>query len=437
MSDIYKVSLGEFFAHSIAGEWGSEPTGNNDVTVFRAADFTKDCKLRLDGGVPRGISPSKLKVRQLEKNHILIEKSGGSPDQPVGRAVLYEPQDEEQIAACSNFIQRMIVKECYEPSFVYYLLLSLYQQNATLPYQQQTTGIINLKLDEYLELQVTTYLDRSTQRKISSILRCVDQQITLTQSQIEKVTLVKQGMMADLFSRGIDTATGQLRPSVQDAPELYYETPLGFLPKGWEALTMQSVADDSRGSTVIGPFGSDLVASDYRPEGVPVVFVRDVKESSFRWVSDTFISNEKAQRLSAHSVTKGDVVVTKMGLPPCIAATYPDDMPCGVITADIIRIRPNADKVLSEWLSLVINSNEVKKQVEKITAGVTRPKVTLKDFRQLQGRFPTRTEQHEILKRLNPINSSIKLGELSLAKLQRQKAGLMRDLLTGKVPVRA
>ncbi|ATU98060.1 restriction endonuclease subunit S [Aeromonas mytilicola] len=273
--------------------------------------------------------------------------------------------------------------------------------------------------------------------QLVDIFQSVNLEIRTTQALIDKYGVIKQGMMADLFSRGIDPTTAQLRPSVQDAPELYHETPLGSLPKGWEALTMQSVADDSRGSTVIGPFGSDLVASDYRPEGVPVVFVRDVKESCFRWVSDTFISNEKAQRLSAHSVTKGDVVVTKMGLPPCIAATYPDDMPCGVITADIIRIRPNADKVLSEWLSLVINSNEVKKQVEKITAGVTRPKVTLKDFRQLQGRFPTRTEQHEILKRLNPINSSIKLGELSLAKLQRQKAGLMHDLLTGKVPVSA
>lgn len=437
MSDMHEVFLGEFFSNSITGEWGSEPTGNNDVTVFRAADFTKGCQMRLDGGVPRTISPSKLKARRLENNDILIEKSGGSPDQPVGRAVLYDPQDAEQVAVCSNFIQRMVVKECYEPLFVYYLLLFLYQQNATLPYQQQTTGIINLKLEEYLELQVETYLDRSIQIKISSILKSVDQQIAFTVSQIEKVALLKQGMMADLFSRGIDPATGKLRPSVQHAPELYYETPLGLLPKGWEALRMQSVAEDSRGSTVIGPFGSDLVASDYRPEGVPVVFVRDVKESSFRWVSDTFISHVKAQRLSAHSVTKGDVVVTKMGLPPCIAATYPDDMQCGVITADIIRIRPNTDKVLSEWLSLVINSNEVKKQVEKITAGVTRPKVTLKDFRQLQGRFPTRTEQHEILKRLNPINSSIKLGELSLAKLQRQKAGLMRDLLTGKVPVSA
>lgn len=277
----------------------------------------------------------------------------------------------------------------------------------------------------------------STQKAIAAILCCIDERIDITEKIIDKYTVIKKGMMADLFSRGIDSVTGQLRPCIQDAPKLYHETALGLLPKDWNVLTMQSVAEDSRGSTVIGPFGSDLVASDYRSDGVPVVFVRDIKENSFRWVSNTFISNEKAQRLSAHSVSGDDVVVTKMGLPPCIAATYPDNMPDGVITADIIRVRPNKTKVFSEWLSLVINSDEVKKQVEKITAGVTRPKVTLKDFRQLQGRFPPRTEQYEILKRLEPIDSSIKLEELALVKLKQQKAGLMRDLLTGKVPVSA
>lgn len=339
-----------------------------------------------------------------------------------------------RIPCCTNQGFKSLVPKSDVPSEYLYYLLQLFKEK----YQKLGIGStfleVNKKDTEKFLLPVAPPRLRP---KIANILCELDDYIDSTVELIGKYEVTKQGLMADLFSRGIDPATGQLRPSVQDAPELYHETPLGFLPKGWEALTMQSVADDSRGSTVIGPFGSDLVASDYRPEGVPVVFVRDVKESSFRWVSDTFISNEKAQQLSAHSVTKGDVVVTKMGLPPCIAATYPDDMLCGVITADIIRIRPNADKVLSEWLSLVINSNEVKKQVEKITAGVTRPKVTLKDFRQLQGRFPTRTEQHEILKRLTPINSSIKMGELTLAKLQRQKAGLMRDLLTGKVPVSA
>ena len=40
--------------------------------------------------------------------------------------------------------------------------------------------------------------------------------------------------MADLFTRGIDLTTGQLRPSVEQAPYLYKETELGCIPIAWD-----------------------------------------------------------------------------------------------------------------------------------------------------------------------------------------------------------
>ena len=247
--------------------------------------------------------------------------------------------------------------------------------------------------------------------------------------------LLCPGLIHDLFTRGM-TVDGRLRPTRAQAPELYKETPIGWIPKEWEINSILDLAHESRGSTVIGPFGSDLVMTDYRTEGVPIIFVRDVKEDRFNWISNVFITTNKAQSLYAHRVNAGDILVTKMGLPPCISSVYPDSMPMGVITADIIRMTPNTSKVRADWLSSTLNFDRTKRQVAAITAGVTRPKVTLKDFRSLKIAVPSPSEQEMMMRSINKQKRLIEIEESRLVKFKQQKTGLMKDLLTGEVPVK-
>ena len=240
--------------------------------------------------------------------------------------------------------------------------------------------------------------------------------------------------MQDLFTRGI-APNGQLRPPREQAPELYQQTPIGWIPRDWSIENIKELAYPGKGSTVIGPFGSDLVMSDYRSEGVPVVFVRDIKEDGFRWVSDTYVSNKKAQKLSSHKVNGSDIVITKMGLPPCVAAVYPHYLPTGIITADIIRMTVDNNKVNPYWLCTALNYDRVKRQVAAITAGVTRQKVTLFDFRTLRISLPPMSEQLLIKQSLDAHADLIRVESSRLENLEKQKAGLMHDLLTGEVPV--
>lgn len=268
------------------------------------------------------------------------------------------------------------------------------------------------------------------QRQIGEILDTLDTIIRRTDAIIEKFKQVKHGLLHDLLTRGID-ANGELRPPQSQAPHLYQDSRLGVIPREWGSDTLGRLAE----SSVIGPFGSDLVASDYRPQGVPVVFVRDVKADHFEWKSNVFVSSQKALALSAHGVQGGDVVATKMGLPPCVAAVYPKSMPSGIVTADIVRLRFDAGSVRPHWVSLSINEAAVVKQVEQITAGVTRPKVTLRDVRNLCIRLPPLKEQDCILARIASIDEQIDGETTVLSKLRLLKAGLMDDLLTGRVRV--
>lgn len=272
------------------------------------------------------------------------------------------------------------------------------------------------------------------QNKIVEILSYIDQTIEKTEALIEKYQQVKAGLMHDLFTRGI-TADGKLRPSREQAPELYQETVIGWIPKDWEVCSISELAHPSKGSTVIGPFGSDLVMSDYRTEGTPIIFVRDVKEDRFTWKSNVFISERKTQALFAHRVKSGDILATKMGLPPCVAAVYPEDMPLGIITADMIRMTSDPSKVNAKWLSSALNHDRSKRQVAAITAGVTRQKVTLADFRSLKVAVPNIEEQERKTKSIDSSQMLIAHELQNLEKLLKQKSGLMQDLLTGKVPV--
>ncbi len=317
-----------------------------------------------------------------------------------------------------------------EPRFLWRKLMWFYRQPTLLTFQQQTTGIINLKFEEYLNADIEVPADLAEQRAIAQILDTLDTAICETEALIGKLKAVKQGLLHDLLTRGID-ANGQLRPPQSEAPQLYKESPLGWIPKEWDTEPIINLTSNS----VIGPFGSDLVAADYRDSGVPVIFVRDVKPDRLVWKSNVFVSASKAQALAAHEVRAGDVVATKMGFPPCVAAVYPESMSSGIVTADIVRLRPCTDRICSDWMSMFINSSAVAKQVEQITAGVTRPKVTLRDVRNLLIGLPPLKEQERVLDRLTAMQSRIQLEETSHEKLTAKKAGLMDDLLTGRVRV--
>ena len=165
------------------------------------------------------------------------------------------------------------------------------------------------------------------------------------------------------------------------------------------------------------------------------MFVRDIRENSFVWNSDIYVSQDKADELRAHCVLAGDVLITKMGLPPCIAAVYPNTMPSGVITADVIRLRPRVDIATSFWLAAYINSPRFAACVRKITGGVTRPKVTLADFREQPVLLPSVEEQQRIENMVRAMTCEIEEVEAESRKLLMVKSGLMTDLLTGRVRV--
>lgn len=86
-------------------------------------------------------------------------------------------------------------------------------------------------------------------------------------------------------------------PDVEDLPAL---------PEGWCWATVEQLASSDKYALAIGPFGSNLQVKDYRSEGVPLVFVRNIRSEVFNNIDTKYITPEKAEELRAHKVVGGD-----------------------------------------------------------------------------------------------------------------------------------
>ena len=183
------------------------------------------------------------------------------------------------------------------------------------------------------------------------------------------------------------------------------------LPKQWTWATPHQLRANQKYALAIGPFGSDLKVSDYKADGVPLVFVRHIRARKFDGLNMQFVSAAKAEKLKAHQVSPGDLLVTKMGDPPGDAALYPPTLPDAIITADCIKwtTAPNCDAL---FLEFAMNSPIGNAAVRKITKGVAQQKVTLAGFSQIALPLPPLDEQIEIIRRFSELLSQANdLGE--------------------------
>lgn len=159
MSRFDKQPLSSFIQSNYSGEWGKDETEEVDESkytkclVIRATEFDNTYNLRLDNSRVkyRWIDNSKLSRMNIQPNDLLIEKSGGSEDQPVGRiSILTDEILANHQIAYSNFIHKITV-EGVNPMYLYFYLKTMHNIDITDSMQSQTNGIRNLIMREYFD----------------------------------------------------------------------------------------------------------------------------------------------------------------------------------------------------------------------------------------------------------------------------------------------
>jgi len=209
------------------------------------------------------------------------------------------------------------------------------------------------------------------------------------------------------------------------------------LPVGWKLCSIDEISASSRNSLAIGPFGSNLKVSDYTTQGVPLIFVRQVRSAVFGGAGSRFVSKEKADELRAHSARAGDVLITKMGEPPGDATVYPSGYPDAIITADVIKLSVR-DGVAPEYVALAVNSKYVRDQFISITRGVAQQKVSLARLRQsVRIPMPPNEEQLQIVRevswRMQEVDRMESAIEVQLLRSSSLRSSILKDAFAGKL----
>ena len=207
------------------------------------------------------------------------------------------------------------------------------------------------------------------------------------------------------------------------------------LPMGWSAAPLGELVAVEPHSLAIGPFGSNLKVSDYEAQGVPLIFVRNIRARDFDLVP-TFVSEAKASELSAHHVAPGDVLITKMGDPPGDTAVYPSGRPTAVLTADCIKATPHRD-LSGSYIALAIESPSCAAQIAEMTSGVAQQKVSLAKIRGLSIPVAPDAEQERIVVAIEEAFSKLDAGEVGLRTvrqlLKRMRDAILAAAVTGRL----
>ena len=166
------ATIESLLQETISGEWGTDCSDDSRTKVIRTTNFTNEGVLDLTDVVVRTIDAKKVEKKQLKKGDIILEKSGGTKDNPVGRLVYFE---EDGVFLANNFTQVLRPAEDINSRYLFAALYYLYQTHKPLikGLGNQTNGIQNLKVPQYLQLQISVP-DRIAQDDFERICRQAD-----------------------------------------------------------------------------------------------------------------------------------------------------------------------------------------------------------------------------------------------------------------------
>lgn len=327
---------------------------------------------------------------------------------PNLKAFAFFDHSDDTCVASTGFAV-LTAKENVDPRFILYSILSdeLTSQIEALVVGSNYPAIAS---SQVCRLRVSAP-PLPEQRKIARILTTVDNLIEKTEALIAKYQSVKRGMMHDLFTRGVDEH-GHLRPPYEEAPHLYKNTELGWIPKVWCVDRLDNLVEFWDGRRIpLKQEERDKIEGDipyYGASGIIDYIDRFLFDDELVLLGEdgeNVLSRNLplAFKISGRSWVNNHAHVLK---------------PTACVNIDF----------LTEYLESCDYS--------RIVSGSAQPKITQNKLAPMKVKNPPRQEQDRIAFRLKSIAAGIVNEKKGADKLKLLKTALMQDLLTGKVRVK-
>jgi type I restriction enzyme S subunit len=314
-----------------------------------------------------------------------------------------------------------------ETAFVFYVLSRELDELRKLNQGTSINGIIRRDLESHV---VRIPCSRSTQKKISAILTTIDTAIEQTEALIEKFQHIKAGLMHDLFTRGV-LPSGQLRPPRDQAPELYQETAIGWIPREWQLIALGDLANIVSGVTLGAKAGpTDTIDAPY----LRVANVQD----GYLDLNEIKTVRISPKTLDQLRLEPGDVLMNEGGDFDKLGrgAVWNSEIENCVHQNHVFRVRCNTAKLSPHYLAFFSESAIGKRYfVMSSKQSTNLASINSKQLKAYPIGLPGIAEQAAIAQSVDHVKTVLDKLATEARNFQARKLGLMQDLLTGKVTV--
>jgi type I restriction enzyme, S subunit len=407
------------------GIWGDEAQDDEtDIPCVRVADFDRrTLRVQLEQPTIRSVTEKERINRVLKRGDLLLEKSGGGENQPVGCVVLY---DDEKPAVCSNFVAKVELAPGMDSSYWRYVHAAAYDVRLTIGSINQTSGIQNLDQDRYFNERtayptaqeqscIGAFLDRET-AKIDALVAEQEQLITLLKEK-------RQAVISQAVTKGLDPSAPMKDSGVEW---------LGEVPAHWEVRQVRSISS----FLTSGPRGWSERVGD---EGSLFVQSGDLTE-------DLSIAFEQAKRVAVQNDAEtsrtrlliGDVVVCITGAKTgnvAVCAAVEED---AYINQHLCLIRPTGD-VIPRFLGVYLKSDAGQRYFGIAQYGLKQG-LSLENVKSTPVAVPPASEQAILVEAIDrataQLDQLICEAVLSIELMRERRSALIAAAVTGQIDVR-
>ena len=401
-----KYKLSEIFEKPSSGEWGNElEEGKYGAKVIRTTNFTNMGRLNLNDIVERDIDVEKYKNKLLKLGDIIIEKSGGSPNQPVGRVVIFEENTSEKYF-CNNFTSILRPKNIVNAKYSLYLLKDLYNKKRVLKYQNKTTGIINLKLNDYLNNTEIMIPSIEEQIKISTILDKSQELIDKRKEQIEALDELVKSKFIEMFGDPVSDS------------------------KGWKKVICKDISlKIGSGAT---PSGGN---SSYKEEGISLIRSMNVHNNKFVYKDLAFIDDEQAKKLKNVIIEENDILLNITGASVARCCIVPSEIIPARVNQHVSIVRTKQDIIIPVFLCYQFTNDTYQRMLWNIatSGGATREAITKQQVENLEVIVPPIELQNKFADFVKQVDKLKFEMEKSLKELEDNFNSLMQKAFKGEL----
>ena len=375
--------LDDLFSHVIGGDWGKDSDFDDpdfiEARCIRGTEFKNWDKEKGLTAVRRKVKKSSIKTRKLMTGDILVEISGGGPDQPVGRTVLIDnrviSQHNGKDIVCTNFLRlaRPVTNIC--PYYLNGFLRNFYLSGEIIKYQGGSNNLRNLKFKEYSTINIPLP-PLAEQKEIATLLDNLLAQVDTLKTRLDAIPNILKRFRQSVLAAAV---SGKLT-----IPITQWETK--FLEK-----LSQSISD------------GDHQAPPKANIGIPFLVISNISRGHINFENiERFVPHDYFDALKEiRKPRRNDILYTVTGSfgIPVLVDTDKDFS----FQRHIAIIKPKHELINFNFLKIALSSHFVFSQAENIATGTAQKTVPLSGLRKLKIPFPSIEEQTEIVGRVEEL----------------------------------